>query len=702
MWWISRLIEGYVDVVCSTVNESVKTVLHEVWSLSAQVVNGTSVVLLGFLHKPGFESHLEHRKRIKKRGTAPAGARRKSTFAQLVDETDDGDKTSRDESVGEDKPVETVPLDSPKLAGKPTLRERINSRRKNNRGKGLKHTNSVSTIQNLNDLAHYHEHITTGLLEDLFTNTLVFIDRCFMRIRLLVRSFLEAITLSRISSVVWLLPSVLNPVNWFNKTLGIFQNVKRVPQKMVYSDQLDVRCVKDIIEQAGYPYERHKVVTEDGYILLLERIPNKASKHVLYMQHGIFDSAFAWVGLGTAALAYRSHDQGYDVWLGNFRGNGDREHVRKNITEAEYWDFSINEHAFKDYPAFINHINRIKRQEFAAEVKPHNPIPKTVPVTLTESAISNLSSSMSSLSLRVYYNPITPGSPASPKKGKGPLSKEEINNNKERSERGKEKGEKGDGSSNKVEDLNAETPFRLSVVSHSMGACATLMYIIQCRMQNIPHHLSQAILLSPAGYHKNVPLICDIMGPLINLWLYLVPNFHVFRFPSDSARIWTAKAVHTVMNSPALSTLAAYTLSRGLFGGNVTEFPFLKVHNIAYNSFTGTAVKIYRHFWQMYKAGKFQAYDYGEARNRQVYGQPKPIDFLENYDVIDIPIHYCIGLSDNLITPSNVIHQYNVLRELHPELAFLKASKNGHLEFTLGLDEPLLEYIMEALELDKK
>ncbi len=90
--------------------------------------------------------------------------------------------------------------------------------------------------------------------------------------------------------------------------------------------EIDVRRVKEIIEDAGYPYEQYQVVTEDGYILLLERIPNRTSKHVLYLQHGvslhlrlfsyfydsiyIFDSAFAWIATGTGALAFRSHDQG--------------------------------------------------------------------------------------------------------------------------------------------------------------------------------------------------------------------------------------------------------------------------------------------------------------------------------------------------------------------------------------------------------
>jgi pimeloyl-ACP methyl ester carboxylesterase len=149
--------------------------------------------------------------------------------------------------------------------------------------------------------------------------------------------------------------------------------VRRVPRKLISTEQLDVRSVEQIIAQAGYPYEKHLVTTEDGYILTLERIPNPESKHVLYLQHGIFDSSFAWVGNNTGALAFYAHDQGYDVFLGNFRGNGDRLHVRRDIRPEEYWDFSINEHAFLDIPAFIESINNTKK-EGAPQGRPGDPI----------------------------------------------------------------------------------------------------------------------------------------------------------------------------------------------------------------------------------------------------------------------------------------------------------------------------------------
>ena len=50
-------------------------------------------------------------------------------------------------------------------------------------------------------------------------------------------------------------------------------------------------------------------------------------------------------------------NQGYDVWLGNNRGNRfAQNHVSLDPSSAEYWRFSQEEFGLKDLPAFIDHI----------------------------------------------------------------------------------------------------------------------------------------------------------------------------------------------------------------------------------------------------------------------------------------------------------------------------------------------------------
>ena len=38
---------------------------------------------------------------------------------------------------------------------------------------------------------------------------------------------------------------------------------------------LKVSTAADIIRQAGYPLEEHEVISQDGYIMRMERMPNK-------------------------------------------------------------------------------------------------------------------------------------------------------------------------------------------------------------------------------------------------------------------------------------------------------------------------------------------------------------------------------------------------------------------------------------------
>lgn len=52
------------------------------------------------------------------------------------------------------------------------------------------------------------------------------------------------------------------------------------------------------------------------------------------------------------------------------------------------------------------------------------------------------------------------------------------------------------------EDIDGR--FTITAVAHSMGGMATLMYMIKSGLDGTPHGLSKAVLLSPAGIHKDV------------------------------------------------------------------------------------------------------------------------------------------------------------------------------------------------------
>jgi pimeloyl-ACP methyl ester carboxylesterase len=123
--------------------------------------------------------------------------------------------------------------------------------------------------------------------------------------------------------------------------------------------------ITQLIQSKGYPCEEHKVLTKDGYILGVFRIShgrNSSSSspgRPVLLQHGLLDSAATWVmNFPQQSLGFILADTGYDVWLGNMRGNYySRAHVKYNPDhDEEFWDFSYDDMAHDDLPSMIYYI----------------------------------------------------------------------------------------------------------------------------------------------------------------------------------------------------------------------------------------------------------------------------------------------------------------------------------------------------------
>ncbi|KAL7291979.1 hypothetical protein TKK_0014266 [Trichogramma kaykai] len=119
-----------------------------------------------------------------------------------------------------------------------------------------------------------------------------------------------------------------------------------------------------LICKHGYLAESHQVETADGYLLTVHRIPGHDSeisfngKPVVLLQHGLLGSSADWVMLGpNQSLAYYLSRAGYDVWMGNSRGNTySKAHVNVTASDSAFWEFSWHEMGLYDLPATVDHI----------------------------------------------------------------------------------------------------------------------------------------------------------------------------------------------------------------------------------------------------------------------------------------------------------------------------------------------------------
>lgn len=139
------------------------------------------------------------------------------------------------------------------------------------------------------------------------------------------------------------------------------EEAERVKQELI--DQY-ARGIGDTIKSTRYPFEAYAVETEDGYILGVHRIPYSpvngpaSNKPVVFLQHGLLCSSNDWIIPGPGkGLAYLLADLGYDVWMGNARGNSfSKNHKKLSPKKKDFWDFSWHQIGYYDLPAMIDYI----------------------------------------------------------------------------------------------------------------------------------------------------------------------------------------------------------------------------------------------------------------------------------------------------------------------------------------------------------
>jgi lysosomal acid lipase/cholesteryl ester hydrolase len=167
--------------------------------------------------------------------------------------------------------------------------------------------------------------------------------------------------------------------NAFNSLSSPNSRRNRNKRKSVSSPIAQASDFVELCELYGYYAEEHIVQTGDGYLLGVHRLgwrrgeeeqrvnagPGSVEKKVVYLHHGLMMNSEVWVCLTDRerCLPFVLVEQGYDVWLGNNRGNKySKKSLHHSPTDIPFWSFSMDQFAFHDIPDTIDYILSTTKQ----------------------------------------------------------------------------------------------------------------------------------------------------------------------------------------------------------------------------------------------------------------------------------------------------------------------------------------------------
>ena len=120
---------------------------------------------------------------------------------------------------------------------------------------------------------------------------------------------------------------------------------------------------KSFISNLNLDFEEAQVITEDRYIntvwIIKSKNENNRNGKSIILQHGLLDGAWTFLILGKDSLAYKlAEEYGYIVYLPYVRGTQfSKSHLDYGTgLNSDYWNFSFDEMAKYDLPAFINFV----------------------------------------------------------------------------------------------------------------------------------------------------------------------------------------------------------------------------------------------------------------------------------------------------------------------------------------------------------
>eukprot|EP00794_Sanderia_malayensis_P011943 gene11943-13179_t len=363
-----------------------------------------------------------------------------------------------------------------------------------------------------------------------------------------------------------------------------------------YANPEEQMNVPQIIKYWGYPAETHEAITKDGYILTLHRIPHgkehngkkstTKQRPVVFLQHGLLCSSSNWVtNYPAQSLGFILADAGYDVWMGNVRGNTySTKHIQYGLNSTEFWAFSWDEMAKYDLPAMIN------------------------------------------------YALLITGKPS------------------------------------------------LYYVGHSQGTMMAFAGLAQD--PELAGKVDMFFALAPVAKVANTKSPIRYLAYFTPLIKFLFGSLGIRDFmPSTKLVKWISSHVcpeELTVCDNVLFLVSGYDISN-----------LNKSRTSVYFSHTpaGTSVQNVFHYSQMIKSGKFQAYDYGEAKNIAKYGTKHPKQY--SLKGLKTRVIAFSGGQDWLADPRDVNW---LMREIPHLVNHKKIPKYNHLDFIWGEDASKIIY----------
>ncbi|KAI5954472.1 hypothetical protein KGF54_002247 [Candida jiufengensis] len=187
-------------------------------------------------------------------------------------------------------------------------------------------------------------------------------------------------------SILFLKLFIVYIKSWFNRKPNCPKSIDCNPyesEECVKDKIIKAKDINEIVSIFGYKAREHVVTTRDGYLLCihklekfntqdkeeqlnLENTNKKNSNKIVYLHHGLLTNSELWC-LGSKkekTLPYLLVDLGYEVWLGNNRGNKySRKHLKLSASSVEFWDFSLDEFSYFDIPDIICYIDKFYERQ---------------------------------------------------------------------------------------------------------------------------------------------------------------------------------------------------------------------------------------------------------------------------------------------------------------------------------------------------